>query len=143
MGIQTEFKQLNLILDELEELKQCVEDKDDVRELTKLINKYKKTDIDTIWVENKEEFMLQVEELLSNQLDKFYKQQMNDIKKIQKSLERLLSLVNHNIGKIVYEMSNKALKGVVDALEKGLLYHYYEVSEKIQKDIEKITKEGR
>ena len=87
--------------------------------------------------------MLQVEELLSNQLDKLYKQQIEYISEVKQALERFLSLVNCHIGKVVYEISNKALQYVLDTLEKGLLYHYYEVSEKIQKDIEKIVKEGR
>ena len=139
----TEYLQLDLIKDELEELKNYSKDNQDVRELMKLINHYKKTNLDIIHVEDKTEFMLQVEELLSNQLDKLYKQQIEYISEIKQTLERFLSLVNCHIGKVVYEISNKALKYVLDTLEKGLLYHYYEVSEKIQKDIEKIVKEGR
>ncbi len=90
----TEYLQLDLIKDELEELKNYSKDNQDVRELMKLINHYKKTNLDIIHVEDKTEFMLQVEELLSNQLDKLYKQQIEYISEVKKTLERFLSLVN-------------------------------------------------
>lgn len=143
MGIQSEYKRLDLIADELEELRKYAKDTKDVRELIKMINRYKKSDMDIIWVEDKEEFMLETEAMLSAQLDKLYKQQSSDIEDKMKAVEGLLSLVKSNIGKVAYNATIKAVKYITDVLDRGLLYHYYDVSEKIYKDIDKITKEGR
>ena len=141
MGLKTEFAQLDLILDELKELKNSSNDRESIYELIKYINTYKNVNSDTIIVEDKEEFMLTVEELLSNQLDTLYCEQINNIRSNLKALVSDLSTVKQTIGKVVYEMSNKALDYVYDALEKGLLKHYYELSIKVQKDIDKITVE--